>query len=119
MPALAQAFKGAPLQALNGDQAPQSSAADRPKSLGRGLQTDHAAVQLQALQILLLFLPLPLPQVLQSLVHWLIYMPHAVAHQTLSVSNLICFLLRLVLAMLAKLLFTNHDNLALSGHHMT
>ena len=63
VPALAHLLKASQLQTAAEERASQASAGDMPESHRTSLYHDHAALQLEALHVLLLLLPLPLPQV--------------------------------------------------------
>ena len=63
VPALAHVFRAAPLQASAGEQAQQASAGGAPAVHSDTSEQSGAALQLEALRVLLLFLPLPMPQV--------------------------------------------------------
>ena len=67
VPALAQTLKGAPLQASSEQQASQATAGSTPEMQSQSPGQGDAALQLDALQVLLLFLPLPIPQVSAAL----------------------------------------------------
>lgn len=71
VPALAQVFSAAPLQAspleaTGEEEASQPLAEGTPAVRSDAAEHTHAALQLAALRVLLLFLPLPLPQVTLS-----------------------------------------------------
>lgn len=63
MPALAQLFRGWPGQASTVNQKAQQSPGTEAGAGPASSATDTAALQLEALQVLLLLFPLPFPQV--------------------------------------------------------
>lgn len=63
VPALAHVFRAAPLEASSGEQASQASAGGASAVHSDMSESSGAALQLEALRVLLLFLPLPMPQV--------------------------------------------------------
>ena len=63
MPALAHVFGAAPQQVFFEVQASQASAGGAPAVHGDTSEHSAAVLQLEALRVLLLFLPLPMPQV--------------------------------------------------------
>lgn len=72
VPALAQVFGAAPLQASplqasGEEEASQSHVGGTPAVHSDAAEDSHAALQLAALRVLLLFLPLPMPQVTLAL----------------------------------------------------
>lgn len=74
VPALAHLLKASQLQTAAKEQASKASAGELPELQSNSSYTDDAALQLEALHVLLLFLPLPLPQVmlvlLQTMLAW-------------------------------------------------
>lgn len=64
VPALATILKGAPLQASSEQQASQASAASMPGGQSPSPGHSDAALQLEALHVLLLVLPVPVPEVM-------------------------------------------------------
>ena len=76
VPALAQLFRGLPSQASAVDQKAQHSPGAESGAEPASSAIDTAALQLEALQVLLLLFPLPFPQVsprTQAMLAWVAY----------------------------------------------
>ena len=67
VPALAQVFRASPLQASSEEKEPQAPAGSTPDVHSDSAGHGDAALQLEALRVLLLILPLPMPQVMRAI----------------------------------------------------